>query len=49
VAGVDPGTGTGPEDNGDGVSTAVLAGAVVVAFLAGGAVSGAYFVARGRA
>ena len=39
----------GSENSGDGVSTALLVTAVAVAFVAGAAVSGAYFVARGRA
>lgn len=34
--------------NGDGVAAGLFAGAIAVAFLAGIAVSGAYFVARGR-
>jgi acyl-CoA thioesterase-1 len=39
----------GSENSGDGVSTVLLVTAVAVAFVAGAAVSGAYFVARGRA
>ena len=46
---VDPGSGTGATTDGDGVSTLVLVLAVVGAFVAGAAVSGGYFVARGRA
>ena len=39
----------GSESSGDGVSTVLLVAAVAVAFVGGAAVSGAYFVARGRA
>jgi len=49
AAAIDPGSGGGLENGGDGVSTVLLMALVVVAFVAGAAVSGAYFVARGRA
>jgi hypothetical protein len=39
---------SGTTNGGDRVSTLVLVTAVVIAFVAGGAVSGAYFFARGR-
>ena len=45
---VDLGTGNGSGDGG-GVSTVVLTAAIAIAFVAGAAVSGAYFLARGRA
>ena len=46
-ASIEPGSGT--IANGDGASTILLVVAVAVAFVAGAAVSGAYFMARGRA
>ena len=48
TAAIDDGSET-PGGNGNEVSTVLLAVAVAVAFAAGAAVSGAYFVARGRA
>ena len=47
AAAIDPGSQT--TANGDGVSTVWLVVAVAVAFVAGVAVSGTYFFARGRA
>lgn len=47
AAAINPGSDT--VANGDGASTVLLVVAVAVAFVAGAAVSGAYFVARGRA
>ena len=47
AAAIDPGSDT--TANGEGASTVLLVVAVAVAFVAGAAVSGAYFVARGRA
>jgi lysophospholipase L1-like esterase len=49
VAAADPGSDTGTNGNGEGLSTLVLLAAVAVAFVAGVAISGAYFFARGRA
>jgi lysophospholipase L1-like esterase len=49
TAGADPALQPDTDSDGGGVTTLVLAAAVVVAFVGGVAVSGAYFFARGRA
>jgi lysophospholipase L1-like esterase len=49
TAGPDPALQSDTASDGDGVTTLILGAAVVVAFAAGAAVTGAYFFARGRA
>ena len=49
VPAMDVGSESGTESDGDGVSPTLFAVAIAVAFVAGIAISGGYFVARGRA